>query len=234
VNLISETAAAALKSATTDRKAGRSRKPAAGADALFADRAMPQNATASGEPPISDKTTPSTTIGAKTMKTAALDVLNATTHGKFVLFGIARAERAPNGPAMRGFVEVKPDDNGAPIKVNVAAWLKIGRSSGTEYLSLKVGNNRAESPEEFTVGPFYGRLFRQIDGNRTHYFGFIESSEKTGEDESGQGTYATHWQLRIHAKPAVSHDGKTHYITGGVLPSQQPAEGSAADSNLPF
>jgi hypothetical protein len=221
VNHISEIAAAALKSATTDRKSGRSRSRAAGA--LAADSTS-----------MTDKTTSPATIGAKTMKTTSHDILNATTHGKFVLFGIDPAERVPNGPALRGFVEVKADEAGALVKVNVAAWLKIGRSSGTEYLSLKVGNNRAESPEEFTVGPFYGRLFRQIDGNRTHYFGFIESSEKTGEDESGQGTYATHWQLRIHAKPAVSHDGKTHYITGGVLPSQQPAEGSAADSNLPF
>jgi hypothetical protein len=67
--------------------------------------------------------------------------------------------------------------------VQVAAWLKIGRNSGTEYLSLKVGNNDPEDPETYTVGPFYGRLFRQVEGSRTRYFGFIEEAEKTGEDE---------------------------------------------------
>ena len=47
---------------------------------------------------------------------------------------------------MRGFIEVKTECQGAPVKVNVAAWLKIGRTSGTEYLSLKVGNNNPEEP----------------------------------------------------------------------------------------
>jgi len=162
-----------------------------------------------------------------------LDVLNGATVGKFVLFAIPRAEQVKDGPVMRGLIEVKSEAQGSPLKVQVAAWLKIGRSSGTEYLSLKVGNNKAEEPERYTVGPFYGRLFRQVDDNRTRYFGFIEEAEKTGEDENGQGTYVTHWQLRVTARSAVSNDQKTKYISGSVAPSQmnEPEEES---SNLPF
>jgi hypothetical protein len=161
------------------------------------------------------------------------DILNRATVGKFVLFGIPRTEQVQGGPVMRGLVEVKADPQSAPVKVQVAAWLKIGRGSGTEYLSLKVGNNDPEDPETYTVGPFYGRLFRQVDGNRTRYFGFIEEAEKTGEDENGQGTYVTHWQLRVSAKSAVSHDQKTKYISGSVSPSQMNEQEEEA-SDLPF
>jgi hypothetical protein len=72
------------------------------------------------------------------------DILNGATFGKFVLFGIPRADQVKDGPVMRGLVEVKTKTHGAPVKVQVAAWLKIGRSSGTEYLSLKVGNNNPD------------------------------------------------------------------------------------------
>lgn len=41
------------------------------------------------------------------------------------------------------------------MKVQVAAWLKIGSSSGTEYLGLKVGNINPDEPEMYTVGPFF-------------------------------------------------------------------------------
>jgi len=162
-----------------------------------------------------------------------LEVVNGATVGKFVLFAIPRAEQVKDGPVMRGLVEVKVDTQGAPLKVQVAAWLKIGRSSGTEYLSLKVGNNNPADPARYTVGPFYGRLFRQGEGSRMRYFGFIEEAEKTGEDEHGQGTYVTHWQLRVSAKSAVSNDQKTHYISGSVAPSQM-SESGAEDNRLPF
>jgi hypothetical protein len=166
-------------------------------------------------------------------QTTSTDILNGTTFGKFVLFGIPRADQVKGGPVMRGLVEVKTEAQGAPVKVQVAAWLKIGRSSGTEYLSLKVGNNDPGDPESYTVGPFYGRLFRQVEGTRVRYFGFIEEAEKTGEDENGQGTYVTHWQLRITAKAAVSHDQKTQYISGRVSPSQMN-EQEEETSSLPF
>jgi hypothetical protein len=166
-------------------------------------------------------------------QTTSSDILNGATFGKFVLFGIPRADQVKDGPVMRGLVEVKTETHGAPVKVQVAAWLKIGRSSGTEYLSLKVGSNNPEDPEDYTVGPFYGRLFRQVEGNRTRYFGFIEEAEKTGEDENGQGTYVTHWQLRVSAKAAVSNDQKTKYISGSVAPSQMNEQEEEA-SSLPF
>ncbi len=163
-------------------------------------------------------------------------VLNATTTAKFVLFAIPRTEQVEDGPVMRGLLEVRTDETAEPLKVNVAAWLKIGRQSGTEYLSLKVGNNSAENPDAYSVGPFYGRLFRQVEergeGKRTRYFGFIENTEKTGEDEGGRGIYRTHWQLRVNAKPAISNDGKTHYISGQVAPSQTREE--VPSNDLPF
>ena len=108
------------------------------------------------------------------------DILNGTTIGE-----ICSLRHPARGSGQRGPRDARPrrgEDRaqGAPVKVQVAAWLKIGRSSGTEYLSLKVGNNNPEEPETYTVGPFYGRLFRQVEGTRTRYFGFIEEAEKTG------------------------------------------------------
>jgi hypothetical protein len=170
-----------------------------------------------------------------------ISMLNENTRAKFVLFNISAADRVQDGPVMRGFVEIdgeaaageaKPE----PLKVNVAAWSKVGRESGSNYLSLKIGNNTAEHPDVYSVGPFFGRLFRQVEhkpnGDKKRYFGFIEDSERVGEDENGRGEYQTHWQLRIHAKPATSNDGKTHYIAGAVMPSQD--DRAAQDDDLPF
>jgi hypothetical protein len=216
---INESTGTELQSATTERKSRGGRRKGNGAAALNRVAEAAEAAT----------------HGVSKMNTQATgtEILNAATVGKFVLFGIPRADQVKDGPVMRGLVEVRTEAQGAPVKVQVAAWLKIGRSSGTEYLSLKVGNNDPEDPETYTVGPFYGRLFRQVDGSRTRYFGFIEEAEKTGEDENGQGTYVTHWQLRVSAKSAVSNDQKTKYISGSIGPSQmhEQEEESAA---LPF
>ena len=215
-----------LQSATTETKARgrRARKPAAAAGDQGATAIHRVAETAETRAHgVSHMNTPATST----------DILNGTTLGKFVLFGIPRADQVKGGPVMRGLVEVKTEAQGAPVKVQVAAWLKIGRSSGTEYLSLKVGNNDPEDPETYTVGPFYGRLFRQVERTRVRYFGFIEEAEKTGEDENGQGTYVTHWQLRITAKAAISHDQKTQYISGRVAPSQMN-EQEEETSSLPF
>jgi hypothetical protein len=222
---INESSRSELQSATTERKSRGGRRKgnaAAGGSGAAALHRVAEAAEA-------------TTHGVSKMNTQATgtEILNGATVGKFVLFGIPRADQVKDGPVMRGLVEVKTETHGAPVKVQVAAWLKIGRSSGTEYLSLKVGNNNPDDPETYTVGPFYGRLFRQVEGSRTRYFGFIEEAEKTGEDENGQGTYVTHWQLRVSAKSAVSNDQKTKYISGSVAPSQmnEQEEESAA---LPF
>ena len=170
-----------------------------------------------------------------------ISMLNENTSGKFVLFNIKAADRVENGPVMRGFLEIEgeaaeAEDKPEALKVNVAAWAKVGRESGGDYLSLKIGNNSAEHPEVYTVGPFFGRLFRQVEpkttGDKKRYFGFIEDSERTGADENGRGIYQTHWQLRINGKPTTSNDGKTHYIAGAVAPSQ--SEQAAADDDLSF
>jgi hypothetical protein len=202
------------QSATTERKLKGSRKARAaatpsGAVSQSSERAMEQH----------------TEVDAS--------ILNAASTGKFVLFSIPRAERVESGPVMRGLIEIKPEGSETPVKVQVAAWLKIGHNSGTEYLSLKVGNNSPDDPQRYSVGPFYGRLFRQVEETRTRYFGFIEDAEKTGEDENGQGTYVTHWQLRVTAKPKLSNDQKTHYISGSLTPSHTQAEEEISDE-LPF
>ena len=198
------------QSATTERKLNGKRKAKASADL----------SPAQGE-------------GASVKTSAvAAEILHAASQGKFVLFSIPRAERVESGPVMRGLIEIKPEGSDAPVKVQVAAWLKISHG-GTEYLSLKVGNNSPDDPQHYSVGPFYGRLFRQVQESRTRYFGFIEDAEKTGEDENGQGLYTTHWQLRVTAKPKLSNDQKTHYISGSLSPSHTQTEEAQSDE-LPF
>jgi hypothetical protein len=226
VTQINESTRTERQSATTERKSRAGRRKGKAATAAGDLGATALHGVAE---------TAQTTHGVSKMnkQTVDADILNGATFGKFVLFGIPRADQVKDGPVMRGLVEVKTETHGAPVKVQVAAWLKIGRSSGTEYLSLKVGNNNPEDPEDYTVGPFYGRLFRQVEGNRTRYFGFIEEAEKTGEDENGQGTYVAHWQLRVSAKPAVSNDQKTKYISGSVAPSQMN-EQEEESTSLPF
>jgi hypothetical protein len=223
---INESTRTELQSATTEMKSRGGRRKGKAAAAAGDLGATAVNRIAE---------TAQATHGVSKMNTHARgeDILNGATFGKFVLFGIPRADQAKDGPVMRGLVEVKTETHGAPVKVQVAAWLKIGRSSGTEYLSLKVGNNNPDDPETYTVGPFYGRLFRQVEGSRTRYFGFIEEAEKTGEDENGQGTYVTHWQLRVSARSAVSNDQKTKYISGSVAPSQMN-EQEEESTSLPF
>lgn len=222
-----ETTGTELQSATTERQL-RGRRP------MRKSRKAASKQQATGFHRVAE-TAETSNHGVSTMNTRTKDetILNGATVGKFVLFGIPRTEQVKDGPVMRGLVEVKAEGHAAPVKVQVAAWLKIGRTSGTEYLSLKVGNNNPDDPETYTVGPFYGRLFRQVEGSRTRYFGFIEEAEKTGEDENGQGTYVTHWQLRVSAKSAVSNDQKTKYISGSVAPSQMNEQEEESES-LPF
>lgn len=219
MNQINEATATQNESATTERKPGRSRRGKGSADSVAQTRNEINHAISQG---------------AKTMnmQDTTTDILNEKTHAKFVLFAIPKTEQVAKGPIMRGIIEVKTEDTLPPVKVNVAAWLKISPTTGTEYLSLKVGNNSQDDPEDYTVGPFYGRLFRQVEGTRTRYFGLIEDAEKTGENESGQAMYATHWQIRVNAKPAVSNDGRTRYISGQVTPSQHQEE--VEDNHLPF
>jgi hypothetical protein len=169
----------------------------------------------------------------------ALDIaLDGQTRAKLVLFAVPADERVDGGPDMRGLLEV---DAG---RISAAAWKRVARDTGTEYLSLKVGNTRprgegepADAPQEWTVGPFYGRLFKaesQARGvQRKRYFGFIEDAEKVGEDtRSHKSIYKTHWQLQIKAHPSVSNDGRTHYIDGTVSPAG--AKASAEGEQLPF
>lgn len=173
----------------------------------------------------------------KAQERAALR-LDGDTRGKFVLFAIAASDRVEDGPVMRGLLET---DEG---KINVAGWKRVARDSGNEYLSLKVGNTKpredgaGDTPDEWLIGPFYGRLFKQVnegrDGKRTRYFGFIEHSEKVGEDAaSHKGIYRTHWQVQIKARPNVSNDGKTHYIDGTASPAGNRNGGEDAGP-LPF
>src|ERR1700733_12302128 len=154
VTQINESTRTELQSATTETKSRGGRRTGKAATAA-GDRA----ATAGNQVAETEQATHG--VSKMNTQTISSDILNGATFGKFVLFGIPRADQVKDGPVMRGLVEVKTEGQGAPVKVQVAAWLKIGRTSGTEYLSLKVGNNDPEDPETYTVGPFYGRLFRQ-------------------------------------------------------------------------
>jgi hypothetical protein len=163
------------------------------------------------------------------------DVANslATLCGKLVLFPIKQAERVPDGPVMRGFIEPKGEPQN---KVNVAAWSKIGRESGTEYLSLKVGNNSAAQPRVYSVGPYFGSMFRQVEdeGRKIRYFGFIEDAERTGEDGGGRGIYSMRGRVRFTAKRAVSSDGQTHYLTGLIVAAETPQPDNGEGGVFPF
>ncbi len=162
--------------------------------------------------------------------------LHAHTTGKFVLFNIPPRERVHEGPVMRGFVEIPAlEEHGEPVKVQVAGWAEVARDSGRDYLSLKVANTEGEERDTYTVGPFYGRLFKAVtktpSGETVRYFGFIEDAEKIGEDEHGRGIYERHWELAIRAKRAVSADGRTVYISGFIGPKREP---SGIGSDLAF
>lgn len=187
---------------------------------------------------VQEKTTP-TQASASAVNAASAITLDATTRGKFVVFGIPAVDRVEEGPVMRGFIETETG------KINLAGWKKNGRESGTEYLSLKVGNPkpRAEgtaddATDEWLIGPFYGRLFKEVVkvGEQTkvkRYFGFIEDSQKIGEEPgTHKGVYRTNWQIQIKAKPDISTDQKTHYINGSVFP--RLGQGETSDDDLPF
>lgn len=176
--------------------------------------------------------------------------LDGRTRGRFVLFVIPEAERVERGPLMRGFIELPQG------QVKVAAWKKFARDNGSEYLSLRVGNSQrradgekgdggdngdgsdaGQGGEAWAIGPFYGRLFRDVTAQRgetrRRYFGFIESASRVAEDPgSGSGVYETDWQLLVRAHPDVSADGRTPYISGQVYPKDS---GPAAEvAGLPF
>lgn len=166
--------------------------------------------------------------------------LDGETRGKFVLFAIPAGERVADGPVMRGFIETEAG------KISVAGWKKTGRESGAEYLSLKAGNTRPraadaaeDAPDEWLIGPFYGRLFRETaqEGERVkvkRYFGFVEDSVRVGEDAAThKGVYRTNWQIQIKARPEVSGDQRTHYVSGTVHPLVARAA-AIADEDVPF
>ena len=161
--------------------------------------------------------------------------VDGRTRGRVCLFPIPKADRVADGPVMRGFLET---DAG---QIQLAAWKRIGRESGNEYLSLKLGNTKRpdanaspDAAEQWMVGPFYGRLFKQVSGEgekqKTRYFGFFEKSDKTGVDSaSEQGIYSKEWQLQIAAKPATYGEDQP-YITGDAFPK----ETADAERDMPF
>lgn len=164
--------------------------------------------------------------------------IDGSTRAKLCLFPIPQDERVDDGPVMRGFLET---DAG---QVQLAGWKKLARDSGNEYLSLKLGNTKRrdentpdDAPDEYVIGPFYGRLFKEVtekgETKTTRYFGFIENSEKVGTDDHGKGVYKTHWQLQVRGKPDMSNDRTKRYISGSVYP-KETANTAQGDNDLPF
>ncbi len=90
---INESSRTELQSATTERKSRGGRRKGNGAAAL--------NRVA--------EAAETTTHGVSKMNTQATgtEILNGAAVGKFVLFGIPRADQVKDGPVMRGLVEVK-------------------------------------------------------------------------------------------------------------------------------
>lgn len=180
----------------------------------------------------------STAPAASTQEAESVLTINGTTRAKLCLFAIPQDERVEDGPVMRGFLET---DAG---QVQLAGWKKLARDSGNEYLSLKLGNTKRREedtpddvPDEYLIGPFYGRLFKEVtekgENKTTRYFGFIEHSEKVGTDAQGKGIYTTHWQLQVRGKPDMSNDRTKRYISGSVYP-KEAANSAHGDNDLPF
>ena len=142
-------------------------------------------------------------------------MLHAQTNAKGALFNIKAADRRDNGPVMSGNFEVNAK------KINVAAFLKISRESGKDYLNLKIGT---------TGGPvFYGRLFRNDDklgDSSPDYSGYVELG--TGRDAP---------QLRIAGWKVRPKNQSAVYISLDIAPplrSSSPAKSEPEDEALPL
>jgi len=223
--------------AATEGKRGRGGRIGKPADTLGSERDDASTATPTG---LGGTDSGAESRHGEAPDTPANSILSEHPQAKFVLFAIRPEERVSDGPVMRGFIELPSVEEAEPTKINVAGWAKVGRESGSEYLSLKVGNTRApveghSGSGEWEVGPFYGRLFKETSrtrqGTRIRYFGFIEHSERVGEDKNLRGVYQTHWQVAVRAKRATSSDGRTNYLSGTVTPGQAREAGS---DDLPF
>ena len=99
---INESTGTELQSATTETKSRGSRRKGKAAAAAGDSGAAALDRVAE---------TAQATHGVSKMNTHATgtDILNGTTVGKFVLFGIPRADQVKDGPVMRGLVEVKTE-----------------------------------------------------------------------------------------------------------------------------
>jgi hypothetical protein len=133
------------------------------------------------------------------------------TRAKGALFSVKAADRKDNGPRMTGSFEVNSK------RISLAAFSKVSKRSGQQYLNLKVGEKDGPT--------FYGKLFRNADkkGDKSpDYSGYVELG--TGNDAP---------QLRIAGWRAKSRDQKTSYISLDLAPPQQHAEGRDGDDEEP-
>jgi uncharacterized protein (DUF736 family) len=135
-------------------------------------------------------------------------MLQINTKAKGALFTVKADERKDNGPSMTGHFEANSQ------KISIAAFLKVSKESGKDYLNLKMGEKD---------GPiFYGKLFRNTDkkGEKSpDYSGYVELG--IGDDVP---------QLRIAGWRMKSRDQKTSYISLELAPPIKKTE-SECDNN---
>jgi len=143
------------------------------------------------------------------------------------LFTVAADRKVANGPLMTGLINLTEKDS-----VEMAAFIKTGKESGKEYLSLKIQTGKGDT------APLYGRLFRteaKKSDKAADYFGAIDL---------GAGDNAP--ELRIAGWKRTSKDGKTQFVSllidvpngkpeSATPPAAEAAPGDAApDLDIPF
>jgi uncharacterized protein (DUF736 family) len=129
-------------------------------------------------------------------------MLQASTTAKGALFIVKSDARKVNGPAMTGTLEVNSQ------KIQIAAFLKVSRETGKDYLNLKIGQKYSPA--------FYGKLFRNKDKRGE------QSPDFTGYVELGNGNNAP--QLRLAGWQAKSRDQKTSFISLDLAPPMRKTE----------
>lgn len=135
-------------------------------------------------------------------------MLNADTKAKGALFTVKANDRKDNGPTMTGNFEVNSS------KISVAAFLKVSKESGKDYLNLKIGEKEGPS--------FYGKLFRNTEKKAE------KSPDYTGYVELGTGNDAP--QLRIAGWKAKSRDQKTSYISLEIAPPMKNTDSENSEN----
>lgn len=129
-------------------------------------------------------------------------LLNAQTCAKGALFKLnGPAISDGSAPVMTGSLEIASHP-----KLPVVAFLKKGSSSGSEYLNLKIGDEK--------TGIYYGRLFRNIPkfrNNSPDFTGYVSLADTANSP-----------QLRLAGWEMFHGDPPSPYISFAIGAHQTP------------